>query len=153
MASAELGCSSTGAGVFSGTPLCTLVIPNSLLLQLHTRDCIDHINKNIKGKVVTLDVSCTRLEKTLQKLVGKVQSRMRRCKGSRDRKSLREAQTNVLVGVGETIAVEEVQEKLEVYKVLGCEWECIFCNMYIGEGSHLGAATRFVEDMLGGEET
>ena len=55
--------------------------------------------------------------------------------GSRDRKSLREAQTNVLVGVGETIAVEEVQEKLEVYKVLGCEWECIFCNMYIGEGS------------------
>ena len=150
VASAELGCSSTGAGVFSGTPLCTLVIPNSLLLQLHTRDCIDHINKNIKGKVVTLDISCTRLEKTLQKLVGKVQSRMRRCKGSRDRKSLREAQTNVLVGVGETIAVEEVQEKLEVYKVLGCEWEC---NMYIGEGSHLGAATRFVEGMLGGEET
>ena len=73
MASAELGCSSTGAGVFSGTPLCTLVIPNSLLLLLHTHDCIDHINKNIKGKVVTLDVSCTRLEKTLQKLVGKVQ--------------------------------------------------------------------------------
>ena len=71
--------------------------------------------------MVTLDVSCTRLEKTLQKLVGKVQSR---CKGSRDRKSLREAHTNVLVGVGETIAVEEVQEKLEVYKVLGCEWEC-----------------------------
>ena len=52
-----------------------------------------------------------------------------------------------------TIAVEEVQEKLEVYKVLGCEWECIFCNMYIGEGSHLGTATRFVEGMLGGEET
>ena len=129
MASAELGCSSTGAGVFSGTPLCTLVIPNSLLLLLHTHDYIDHINKNIKGKVVTLDVSCTRLENTLQKLVGKVQSRMRRCKGSRDRKSLREAHTNVLVGVGETIAVEEVQEKLEVYKVLGCEWECIFCNM------------------------
>ena len=45
---------------------------------------------------------------------GKVQSCMRRCKGSRDRKSLREAHTNVLVGVGETIAVEEVQEKLEV---------------------------------------
>ena len=35
-------------------------------------------------------------------------------KGSRDRKSLREAHTNVLVGVGVTIAVEEVQEKLEV---------------------------------------
>ena len=37
VASANVGCKRTGQGVFTGVPLCILVTPNSLLLQLHEK--------------------------------------------------------------------------------------------------------------------
>ena len=73
VASSELVCSSTGHNAFNGSPLCTLVIPNSLLLKLHNigSGYVESVNACITGKMVTLDVSCSRLESGLQKAAGK----------------------------------------------------------------------------------
>ena len=116
VASSEVALSSVGEGVFEGSPLCTLVTPNSLLLHLHANGnkYIGGINKAIKGKMVTLDESCTRLETTMKKVSGRLASQLRKCKGSRDRNRIRDGSTNFLVGVGETVVVEEVQQTLEV---------------------------------------
>ena len=117
VASADVGSSSTGEGVFSGTPLCTLVIPNTLLLRLHNSESgniIAAINENIRENMVTLDTSCTQLEGALKRATGKLSARMKACKGSRDRRHAKEGSTNVMVGVGETIAHQELQHHLEV---------------------------------------
>ena len=96
VASAELGLSSTGKGVFSRDPVCTLIIPNSLLLHLHKDRPAGYttgVNKCIKEGIVTLDTSCDRLESSLRRLAGKVVSKHANCKGSSHRK-VREGQTN-----------------------------------------------------------
>ena len=85
VASAELGLSSTGKGVFSRNPVCTLIIPNSLLLTLNKdrpAGYIAGVNKCIKEGIVTLDTSCDRLESSLRRLAGKVVSKHANCKGS-----------------------------------------------------------------------
>ena len=84
VASPEVGCSSTGHSAFTGSPLCTLVIPNTLLLQLHNNGSgyVEGVNACIAGKMVTLDTSCSRLELGLQRTAGKVFSKWKSCKGS-----------------------------------------------------------------------
>ena len=117
--SAELGLSSTGKGVFSRNPVCTLIIPNSLLLHLHKdrpAGYTDGVNKCIKEGIVTLDTSCERLESALRRLAGKLVSKHASCKGSSYRKKVREGQTLLLVGEGETISVTRVTEDLQVSK-------------------------------------
>jgi hypothetical protein len=62
---------------------------------------VNGVNANIKGKMITLEKSCARLEIALQKLAGKLAAKVRKCKGSRHRAKLRACCTNFLVGDGE----------------------------------------------------
>ena len=117
VASAELGLSSTGKGVFSRNAVCTLIIPNSLLLHKERpAGYTAGVNKHIKEGIVTLDTSCDRLESALRRLAGKLVSKHASCKGSSYRKKVREGQTFLLVGEGETISVTRVTEDLQVSK-------------------------------------
>ena len=114
VAGADVGCQSTGQGVFTGVPLCTLVIPNSLLLQLHEKKTcyVDAVNTNIKGNAIELDRSCARLENSLQKIARKLYTKLRHCKGSRDRARVSSGFSNFLVGQGEAITVSAVALKV-----------------------------------------
>ena len=57
----------TGNGVQGDSPLCTLIIPNSLLLDIHEngKGYIAGVNEKIQGKMVTLNSSCDGLETAL----------------------------------------------------------------------------------------
>ena len=113
----EVGCSSTGHNAFSGSPLCTLLVPNSLLLCLHDNGADNFtagINACIKEQVVTLDVSCARLEAALRRVAGRLATKKKSCKGSRDRKRVRDGVTRVLVGEGETVSVATMADFLQV---------------------------------------
>ena len=135
VASSEVGCSSTGHSSFNGSPLCTLVIPNALLLQLHDTGSgyVKGVNACITGKMVTLDTSCSRLQLGLQKTAGRVFSKWKSCKGSRDRVKLKVGSTNFMVGEGEIVSVESVQKELgraEVRCVCVCVRVCV-CSKYL----------------------
>ena len=51
VASAELGCAVISDGAFLGSPLCTPVIPNTLLLRLYEekRGLLEGVNSSITG--------------------------------------------------------------------------------------------------------
>ena len=115
VAGAELGTSTTGHAAFSGTAVCTLVIPNSLLLRLHEegQGYIFGVNSCITGQLVTLDNSSVRLHSALRRISGTLATKKRSCKGSQDRKKLSEGYTNLLVREGETLSVDSVSETLK----------------------------------------
>ena len=105
VAGIEVGCSSTGHNAFSGRPLCTLLVPHSLLLCLHDNGADNFtagVNACIKEQVVTLDMSCARLK---ARVAGRLATKKKSCKGSRDRKRARDGVTRVLVGEGETVSM------------------------------------------------
>jgi hypothetical protein len=60
-----------------------------------------------------LDPTCTRIETAIRKAASRLHRRKRRCKGSRERDRLRDGETYVLVGEGETIQVRGLQEELQ----------------------------------------
>ena len=108
----EVGCSSTGHNVFSGSPLCTLVVPNCFLLCLHDNRADNftaRVNASIKEQIVTLDTSSTRLESALRRVAGRLASKKKSCKGSRDRKRVVDGVSKILVGEGETISTARIQ--------------------------------------------
>ncbi|CAI7996049.1 hypothetical protein GBAR_LOCUS1807, partial [Geodia barretti] len=57
--------------------------------------------------------TCTRIETAIRKAASRLHRRKRRCKGSRERDRLRDGETYVLVGEGETIQVRGLQEELQ----------------------------------------
>ena len=123
VASAELGCAAIRDGAFLGSPLCTLVIPNSLLLRLYEEEkgLLEGVNSSITGGLLSLDPTCSRLQSVLRKAASRLHCKKRSCKGSRDRVRLREGATHVLVGEGETLTVRGLQKDLqrkEVYNYI-----------------------------------
>ena len=115
--SPELSLKTLSCTAFAGSPLCTLRIPNTVLLCLydgHSTGYVQGINARIRGKMVTLDTSCSRLEGALRRAATALATSLRQCKGSRGRAKIQEGFKYVLVGVGETIDVQVVQEQLEV---------------------------------------
>ena len=72
------------------------------------------MNACIKEHVVTLDMSCARLEAALRRVAGRLATRKRSCKGSRDRKRVTDGVTRVLVGEGETVLVAMTAAFLQV---------------------------------------
>ena len=124
VASAELGCAVISDGAFLGRPLCTLVIPNTLLLRLYEekRGLLEGVNSSITGGVLSLDPTCSRIQTALQKATSRLYSRKRSCKGSRDRTKLRDGKTHVLVGEGETITVRGLQEEIQRKEV---RYKCV----------------------------
>ena len=116
VASADVGCKTTGNGVFLGVPLCTLMIPNSLLLQLHEKNgsYVEGISANIKGNIKNFDKSSARLESSVHKVAGKLSSKLKNCKGSRDRARTRGGFSNFLVGEGEVETISAATEHLKV---------------------------------------
>ena len=110
VASAELSCAA-----FSGVPLCTLVIPNTLLLQRYDegKDLLEGVNSCITGGLVSLDPTCTRLQNVLRKAASRLYSRKKSCRGSRDRARLREGKTHVLIGEEEATTVGRLKEELQ----------------------------------------
>ena len=96
--------------------MCTLVIPNSLLFHLHEEGngYIRGINSCISGHLVSLNPSCSRIESALRRIAGKLVTKRKNCKGSRDRQRLKDGNTNLLVGDGETINIQIVLERAEV---------------------------------------
>ena len=85
--------------------MCTLVIPNSLLLHLHEdgNGYIQGVNSCISGHLVSLNPSCSRIESALRRIAGKLVTKRRNCKGSHARQKLKDGNTNLLVGDGETV--------------------------------------------------
>ena len=83
VASSELGCSTTGNSGFTGSPVCILVIPNSLLFHLHEEGngYIRGINSCISGHLVSLNPSCSRIESALRRIAGKLVTKRKNCKG------------------------------------------------------------------------
>ena len=128
VASADVACASIGQGVFSGSPLCTLVVPNALLLHLHANKSgyVEGVNECIKGRMLTLSKTCARLETALQKIAGKLASKLKKCQGSRERSKVRSSHSNFLVGEGETISVQDVVEPLQVSVCLSVSL-CVCC--------------------------
>ena len=124
VASAELGCAVISDGAFLGRPLCTLVIPNTLLLRLYEekRGLLEGVNSSITGGVLSLDPTCSRIQTALRKAASRLYSRKRNCKGSRDRTKLRDGKTHVLVGEGETITVRGLQEEIQRKEV---RYKCV----------------------------
>lgn len=114
VAGAELA-GTTATSTFAGSPLCTLVLPNALLLRLYEegKGYTAGVNPCISGQLLTLDPTCTRLETALRKAASRLYSRKRRCKGSRERDRLKDGETHILVGEGETIKVKGLQEELQ----------------------------------------
>ena len=84
VASAELGCAVMSDGAFLGRPLCTLVIPNTLLLRLYEekRGLLEGVNSSITGGVLSLDPTCSRIQNALRKAANRLYSRKKSCKGS-----------------------------------------------------------------------
>ena len=128
VASAELGCAAISDGAFLGSPLCTLVIPNSLLLRLYEeeKELLEGVNSCITGGLLSLDPTCSRLKNVLRKASSRLHCRKRNCKGSRDRARLREGVTHVLVGEGETLTVRGLQEDLQRKEV---DYTSLLCYM------------------------
>ena len=93
--------------------MCTLVIPNSLLFHLH-EEGNGGINSCMSGHLVSLNPSCSRIESALRRIAGKLVTKRKNCKGSRDRQRLKDGNTNLLVGDGETMNIQIVLERAEV---------------------------------------
>ena len=110
VASAELGCAAIRDRAFLGPPLCTLVIPNTLLLRLYEEEkgLLEGVNCCITGGLLSLDRTCSRLHSVLRKAGSRLHCKKRSCKGSRDRVRLREGVTHMLVGEGETLTVKDL---------------------------------------------
>ena len=106
--------------------------PTPLLLSLKEKGCgyVNGVNDHIQSKTVTLSTSCGRLESALQKIAGRLCSKLRQCKGSRDRAKVRSGSTNFLVGEGKTVTLEEATQPLQVHMRV-CECECV---PWMGEG-------------------
>ena len=119
VASATLGCSAIADGGFLGSLLCTLVIPNTLLLRLYDegKGYVEGVNNCIAGGLLTLDPTCNRVASALRKAAGRLNGRKRRCKGSRDRDRVRDGKTHVLVGEGEAVTVRELQTEIQKQEV------------------------------------
>ena len=117
--SVELGCAAIRDGAFLGSPLCTLVIPNSLLLRLYGEEkgLLEGVNSCITGGLLSFDPTCSRLQSALRKTVSRLHCKKRSCKGSRDRVRPREGATHVLVGEGETLTVRGLQKDLQRQEV------------------------------------
>ena len=113
VARAELA-GTTALNGFTGAPLCSLAIPNGLLLRLYEESSgyTTGVSSCISGQLLTLDPKCTRLESVFRKAASRLHSKKRACKGSRGRDRLREGETYVLVGQGEMIQVKGLQEEL-----------------------------------------
>ena len=91
-------------------------MPNSLLLCLHDNGANNFtagVNACIKEQVVTLDMCCAQLEAALRRVAGRLATK-KSCKGSRDRKRVRDGVTRVLAGVGETVSVAMMAYFLQV---------------------------------------
>ena len=117
VAGIEVSCSSTGHNAFCGSPLCTLLVPHSLLLCLHDNGADDFtagVNACIKEQVVTLDMSSASLEAALRRVAGRLATKKGSCKGSCDGKRVRDDVTMVLVGEGETVSVATMADILQV---------------------------------------
>ena len=113
----EVGCSSTGHTAFAGSPLCTLVVPNCLLLCLHDNRADSFtagVNACIKEQIITLDTSSTRLESALRRVAGRLATKKKSCKGSRDRKRVIDGVSKILVGEGETVSTARITNVLQV---------------------------------------
>lgn len=110
-----------GPDGFAGVPLCTLHVPNSLLLDLYqsSDNVVERVNQHIKGQIVTLDPECARLTTSVRRTASKLANKMRRCSGSRGRDKIRGGTTEILVGTGETISVESVQVSPQA--IVACE--------------------------------
>lgn len=113
VASSKLGCANSPS--VSVSPICTLTIPNILLLRLHEEGngYVAGVNSCIDGELLTLGTSCSRIETALRKAASKLIIRKKNCKGSRDRQQLKEGTTYVLVGKEETVSNKALHEELE----------------------------------------
>ena len=111
--SAEPACT-TATSTFAGSPLCTIMLLNALLLRLYKegKGYMAGVNPCISGQLLTLDPTCIRLETALRKAASRLYSRKRRCKWSRERDRLKDGETHIPVGEGETIKVKGLQEEL-----------------------------------------
>ena len=113
------GCSAIGEGGFSGSPQCTLVIPNTLLLRLYEegKGYVEGVNNCVARGLLTLNPTCSRIASALRKAASRLHGRKRRCKGSRDRDRLRDGETHVLVGEGEVLTARGLQEEVHKQEV------------------------------------
>ena len=112
----EVGCSSTGHTAFAGSPLCTLVVPNCVLLCHDNRadSFTAGVNACIKEQIITFDTSSTRLESALRRVAGRLATKKRSCKGSRDRIRVIDGVSKILVGEGQTVSTARITNVLQV---------------------------------------
>ncbi|CAI8041709.1 hypothetical protein GBAR_LOCUS23150 [Geodia barretti] len=73
VAGAELA-GTTALSAFLGSPLCTLVLPNALLLRLYEegKGYTAGVNTCISGQLLTLDSTCTRIETSIRKAASRL---------------------------------------------------------------------------------
>ena len=99
--------------------LCSLEIPNTILLAAKGdgADIIEEVNKCIEGNAIFIDVDCVRLRTGLQISSGKLAMRMRKAKGLTEHRKIQQGVTSVVVNVGETVSIGDLQAKLEMVEV------------------------------------
>lgn len=113
-------------------PLCSIAVPNGLLLQAHRQQVpsyVTTINAHIPEHILVLDTACTRLERGFARGAGKLHSALSTTKGSA-RKQILEKVTHCVVGSGETLDVASYmseRESMQVH-VLQCIIKVFHCT-------------------------
>jgi len=118
--SSDVALSKTPTSSRHSHPLFSLEIPNSILLEARNEGTalIEAVNRFIDGNALTLDIDCARLHTSLRISAGKVATKVRNAKGSRERNKIRAGVTCVVVNDGEVLNTATLEQRLELAQVI-----------------------------------
>ena len=110
---ADVACANTPS---ADTALLALEIDNVFLLEIRHQGKEPIQTINSQQKAIQL-VDSQQLQASLEKLIGKLQSRCSRAKGGAERRKIKEGKSKVLLQEGDVLDVAAVKEKLERIEV------------------------------------
>ena len=98
---------------------CCICVPNSLLQswwleRTHDTSYIQLVNDNVRGKIITLDSNCERLERRLYRKAGEVARRAAKTKPNQAKLQYLAKSTSFDILFGETLQASHLQEELEM---------------------------------------
>ena len=106
---------------------CCICVPNSLLQswwleRTHDTSYIQLVNDNVRGKIITLDSNCERLERRLYRKAGEVARRAAKTKPNQAKLQYLAKSTSFDILFGETLQASHLQEELEIVNQDIGEW-------------------------------
>ena len=116
VSAADVACATTQT---VSSAVLALEIDNEFLINTkrERRNVIEEVNKQIRDKVISLNVNSTRMQGSLDKAAGKLRAKFSKAKGGAERKKIKSGKTRIILQTEDTVDVGAVQDELQQTKV------------------------------------